>query len=94
MAAILDKEHTLDLKHLGSEIKKSLPSYAVPVFIRIITDVPVTGTYKLKKKDLQSEGYNPNTVKDRLYFHDPGTKQFERITQDLYNDIQNGSVKL
>ncbi|KAL0277432.1 UNVERIFIED_CONTAM: hypothetical protein PYX00_004716 [Menopon gallinae] len=94
MAAILDKDHTLDLKHLGIEMRKKLPSYAVPIFIRIITDVPVTGTYKLKKKDLQSEGFNPNKVNDRLYFHDPRTKQFEMITQDMYNDIQNGSVNL
>jgi hypothetical protein len=30
-----------------------LPSYARPAFVRLVRELDVTGTYKLKKRDLQ-----------------------------------------
>lgn len=92
MAAILDIESTIDLKQLDEGLKLKLPSYARPLFVRILTQVPLTGTYKLKKKDLQTESFNPNLVKDKIYFYDSRTKQFELITTELFNEIQNGTV--
>ena len=56
MVAILDPEHTVDLELLAKQIRKKLPKYARPLFIRIIKDLPLTGTYKLMKKDLQEQG--------------------------------------
>ena len=56
MVAILDPEHSVDLELLAKQIRKKLPKYARPLFIRIIKDLPLTGTYKLMKKDLQEQG--------------------------------------
>lgn len=43
MAAILDQNNSLSLTTLAEGLKKSLPSYARPLFIRILNEVEMTG---------------------------------------------------
>lgn len=43
MAAIVDESKTLDLKKFNYDLKKSLPAYARPVFIRILEKLDMTG---------------------------------------------------
>ena len=45
MAAIVDENRSLDLVTLNHSLKKSLPSYARPVFLRIMNQVNTTGKY-------------------------------------------------
>jgi solute carrier family 27 fatty acid transporter 1/4 len=49
MAAILDPEGSLDFTSLASGVTKSLPSYARPLFVRIVKQLDMTGK-KLKRK--------------------------------------------
>ncbi|XP_024944990.1 long-chain fatty acid transport protein 4 isoform X2 [Cephus cinctus] len=93
MAAIYDPEHSLNLKELGEGVKKALPTYARPLFLRILEDLPMTGTFKLKKTDLQSEGFDINKVKDPLYFFDR-TGTYVRVTEQLCKDIQEQKIRI
>ncbi|XP_046398342.1 long-chain fatty acid transport protein 4 isoform X2 [Ischnura elegans] len=93
MIAILDKENTLDLKMLHSGIQKALPAYARPIFIRVLPELDMTGTYKLKKVDLQKDGFNPAGIKDKLYYF-TGSGGYEPLTQDIYDQIQSGKIRL
>lgn len=43
MAAIVDPEGILDLKAVAEGLKKALPSYACPLFIRVLKEIDVTG---------------------------------------------------
>lgn len=43
MAAIVDKDNTLDLTRLAEGLRKELPVYARPLFVRAVTDVEMTG---------------------------------------------------
>lgn len=43
MAAILDPEEVVDLKKLVQGVKKSLPTYARPIFVRILRKMDLTG---------------------------------------------------
>lgn len=43
MAAIVDMDGSLDLTTLAEGVRKSLPAYARPLFLRILRDVPLTG---------------------------------------------------
>jgi len=52
----------------------------------------MTGTFKLKKQDLQVEGFNPRHIKDQLYYLLGG--QYVPLTEKLYEDIINGSLRL
>lgn len=45
MAAILDENESLDLKKLADDMKEHIPSYARPLFIRILTKIDLTGNY-------------------------------------------------
>lgn len=58
MAAItLAKGAKLDGKKLAEHLTAALPSYAVPVFIRIRQQHDTTGTFKARKVELKQEGW-------------------------------------
>jgi len=49
------------------------------------------GTFKLKKVNLQSEGYDPTKTKDPLYVI-IGSK-YEKITTDVLHQITSGDIR-
>ena len=70
-----------------------LPSYAQPVFVRIIEELETTGTFKLKKNDLREEAYHLDKVKgDKVYIKKPGENIYSILDEDYYNVIQNGGA--
>lgn len=93
MAAIYDGDGTLDIDKLSTDIKQQLPFYARPQFLRILSKIDLTGTFKLKKKDLQEEGFDPGKIKDKLYFLNSKTG-YEVLTPEIFDEIQRGKVKL
>jgi fatty-acyl-CoA synthase len=83
-----------NLEELPSRLKAQLASYARPIFLRLAPRIDVTGTFKQRKVDLVREGFDPSTIADPLYFLDPDTGKYERLTTDRYADIVEGRVKL
>ena len=70
-----------------------LPSYAQPVFVRIIEELETTGTFKLKKNDLREEAYHLDKVKgDKVYIKKPGENKYSLLDDDYYNIIQDGEA--
>ena len=70
-----------------------LPSYAQPVFVRIIEELEPTGTFKLKKNDLREEAYHLDKVKgDKVYIKKPGENIYSLLDEDYYNIIQDGEA--
>jgi fatty-acyl-CoA synthase len=47
-----------------------LPRYAAPLYLRLTPTADMTGNYKLRKVDLQREGYDTDLVTDPLYVRD------------------------
>jgi len=88
MVAILDPENTVDLVKLAAEIHRKLPKYARPLFIRLIQELKLTGTYKLMKKDLQTEAYDVSKINDPIYFMGPQDKVYKKLDHDLFHQIQ------
>jgi len=71
----------------------TLPSYARPVFVRIIKELETTGTFKLKKNELRDEAYHLNKVdNDKVFIKMPGTNSYVELNSETYQDIENGSV--
>ena len=74
-------------------VSVKLPSYAQPVFVRIIEELETTGTFKLKKNDLREEAYHLDKVKgDKVYIKKPGRNIYSLLDEDYYNVIQNGGA--
>ncbi|XP_060863150.1 long-chain fatty acid transport protein 4-like isoform X1 [Metopolophium dirhodum] len=94
MVAIVDETSDLDLDKLSAGINKSLPAYARPLFLRVVkTPVSLTGTFKMKKNDVQNDGFDPTKVaEDPLYFNEG--RKFVPLTQELRDSIVNGEKRL
>uniref|UniRef100_A0A9J2PVS8 long-chain-fatty-acid--CoA ligase n=1 Tax=Ascaris lumbricoides TaxID=6252 RepID=A0A9J2PVS8_ASCLU len=45
------------LQEIATRVSESLPSYAIPVFLRLCVEADITGTFKLRKTNLQKEGF-------------------------------------
>ncbi|KAG1440460.1 hypothetical protein G6F56_011917 [Rhizopus delemar] len=57
MAAIVLKEGaSIDFKDFYRYLRQKLPKYAIPVFIRFIPAMDVTGTFKQQKVELRNQG--------------------------------------
>ncbi|XP_053989460.1 long-chain fatty acid transport protein 4-like [Hylaeus volcanicus] len=92
MAAIYDDNDTLDINKLSVNLKEHLPFYAIPRFIRVLTKIDLTGTFKLKKKDLLEEEYDPNKVQDKLYYLSDKSG-YQLLTPDVYEQIKQRKIR-
>lgn len=90
MAAIVEQgDGSIDLVSLLEFLRKTLPGYAVPYFIRLIREIKFTGTMKISKYELRQEGYNLDKVKDPVYYLSHKTGKYKPLTRDIYEDIVN-----
>jgi len=80
-------------ENFSSFVSEKLPSYAQPVFIRIIEELETTGTFKLKKNDLREEAYHLDKVKgDQVYIKKPGQNKYVPLEEDYYQIIESGNA--
>jgi len=82
-----------DLNKFASYVTDNLTVYARPHFIRIRKEVDATSSFKQIKATLQKEGFNPDVIKDPLYFLNPEKNKYIKITKNIYNDIEKGAYK-
>jgi acyl-CoA synthetase (AMP-forming)/AMP-acid ligase II len=95
MAAIIKDEDTpLDISKLAGHLKTKLPKYAVPLFVRFVTDFEWTATHKIKKTKLKTEGYDPSQVTEDVYVLLPGSEEYVAFNNEIYRDIVAGKYKL
>ncbi len=66
---------------------KELQTYAIPLFIRVLESMDMTGTFKLRKVDLQRDGYDPKKVKDPLYVLDRKKQQYSPYSGSLLKSL-------
>ena len=93
MAALV-VDGKLDFAALRAHLVRSLPDYARPVFIRIRGTIEVTSTFKQKKLDLVSQGFDPSVTSDAIYFNDAERGAFVKLDAALHARICEGKVRL
>jgi fatty-acyl-CoA synthase len=69
-----------------------LAPYTQPVFVRLLPEIAVTGTFKYRKLDLVAQGFDPLSVKDPLYVRGP--RGYQKLTRPLYAKIMAGEMRL
>ena len=80
---------------LAAHLRKSLPFYAVPVFLRFVKQMTATSTMKQVKHELVKEGIQPEAVKgDELWYLAPKAKDYTRFTAEEYAAVEKGAVRL
>jgi acyl-CoA synthetase (AMP-forming)/AMP-acid ligase II len=82
-----------DLEALAELVQQSLPSYAVPKFVRFMTEFETTGTHKIKKTILRDDAFDPNKISDKLFGLLPGTTEYVPLTKELYEEIMEGKYR-
>jgi len=90
-ALVVNGDFNLD--DLPPRMKARLAPYARPIFLRLSPRLDVTGTFKQRKVDLVREGFNPLTIADPLYFLEPDSGKYERLTAERHADIVEGRIK-
>jgi fatty-acyl-CoA synthase len=82
-----------DLPALREHLLACLPRHALPVLLRIRSEIDLTPTFKQKKNAAKQGGYDPATCPDALYVHDPKRRAFVTLDQALYECIQAGRLR-
>jgi fatty-acyl-CoA synthase len=93
-AAALVVSAEFDLAAFRAEVVSRLPSYARPVFLRILPTLEATGTFKPRKQELMQAGFDPSRVTDPLYFDDARAQRYVAVDAALYAAISSGTIKI
>ncbi len=94
MAAVTLNEgvSALDVEAFAAYARQELPAYAVPVFLRIQSDIDVTGTFKMVKGDLREQGYDVDSFDDPAYVMLNGTDSYQPLDSELVAKIKAGQA--
>lgn len=97
-ALVVAGDKTLDdnlARDLADHTKRRLPRYAVPIFLRLLKEVQVTGTLKHQKVAIRNEGVDPEKMgKDEIFWLEPGADRYTKFGPQEWARICNGSAKL
>lgn len=95
MAAITPHAgHQIDFDGLYQHLKRELPAYAVPLFLRVKTAMETTGTFKYQKSGLKNEGFDPaKTGGEPLYVLLPGTTTYVPLDAEVHANILAGKYR-
>ena len=78
------------LKEIYRVCESELPTYARPLFLRILPEAVLTATYKQQKVELVEQGYDATKVKDDMYYLDTKEETYNPLTpQYLLSFLQS-----
>ncbi|MGE0047306.1 MAG: long-chain-acyl-CoA synthetase, partial [Hyphomonadaceae bacterium] len=93
MAALSVDQH-FKLEGLHEYVRRQLPSYARPIFLRIQPTIETTGTFKYRKVDLVRDSFDPAKTSDPLYLDDPAANAYVALDAAKFAAIESGAIKL
>jgi fatty-acyl-CoA synthase len=91
-ALVVDANFNLAAFH--AHVAQRLPSYARPVFLRVLPALDTTGTFKPRKQELMAAGFDPAKTSDPLYLDDPRSRLYVPLDAALYAQIITGEIRL
>jgi fatty-acyl-CoA synthase len=93
MAALV-VDSSFDLEDFREQATQRLPSYARPLFLRILAALETTATFKPRKQDLIAAGFDPARVDDALYVDDPRAQAYRPLDAAVYQTLVAGTLRL
>ena len=94
MAAVVDTDGSLRCQDILEQLKGYLPSYAIPLFVRIIKEAAVTGTGKYKKTDLKKEAFDVRVITDQVFFLHPDHRNYIPFTEGMLQELEEHRIRL
>jgi fatty-acyl-CoA synthase len=92
--AALVVDAAFDLVVFREVMARRLPSYARPVFLRLLTALEYTGTFKPQKRAVQAAGFDPRAISDALFVDEPLARAYVPLDAARYAAIQEGRLRL
>ena len=87
--ASLVLEENFQMEALTKALEE-LPTYARPIFVRILPEPDLTGTFKHQKARLKKEGYSLE-LNEPLYIRDASSGQYLELNQERTDALHNGA---
>lgn len=82
----------INMAKLAAHLRKNLPSYAVPMFLRIQFEMEATATMKQVKGTLKTEGMDISKIKDPMFVAQGDT--YVPLTRDIYAKLTAPGARL
>ncbi|KAF2717452.1 acetyl-CoA synthetase-like protein [Polychaeton citri CBS 116435] len=90
-----------DYQALLAHARKTLPKYAVPVFLRVIENPTPSHTNKQNKAPFRKEGIDLAKIRngdigpeDTMLWARPGSSTYEPFDEESWHGLVNGSIKI
>ena len=83
-----DQKQKFNFEAFYAFIRKELPPYAIPIFIRFSSAIETTTTFKHQKVKLKQEGFDYTLTGNKVYALID--KKYTLITKKILHDINNG----
>jgi acyl-CoA synthetase (AMP-forming)/AMP-acid ligase II len=90
--ASVNHDEAFELDLFNRWVIDNLPVYQRPYFLRLQSEMRITGTFKHQKVDYRKEGYDPSQISDPLFFLDG--EKYVPLSRELHERIAAGEVKL
>jgi acyl-CoA synthetase (AMP-forming)/AMP-acid ligase II len=94
VALVMAQGASFDPSAFKAHVDRSLPGYARPIFVRVSSQLDTTATFKLKKQDLQEQGFDPARVHEPLFLRHPQRDAYVPIDAVVYAELASGALKL
>ena len=94
VSIIPNKKHeAFNFNGLTEVVNDNLPKYAIPLFVRFLSELSTTNTYKIPKSDMKKVGFHITKTKDPIYVLLPKSSNYSLITEEIYSDIVNENYR-
>lgn len=93
-AVVLEPGASLDGERLYSALEEALPAYARPAFVRVQAEAEVTGTFKLRKVELQKQGYDLAASEDLVFYRNEKEHTYSPLDASSVARIELGEIHL
>ncbi len=91
--ALLKIDRDFDLDGFPERVK-ALPRHARPLFLRVVSDLEITETFKLKRRSYLNQGFDPARIDDPLYVFDAKLGRYVTLDAEYYAAIQARVITL
>lgn len=85
-AIVMQAGERFDPRALYELTESRLPRYAAPQFVRVSESADMTSTFKLRKVDLQKQGYDPEAVGEPLYIRNDKIGTYQPWSETVLSD--------
>jgi acyl-CoA synthetase (AMP-forming)/AMP-acid ligase II len=91
---IVGEGENLDRDGFAAFLRKELPKYAMPRFLRLGSESEVTDTFKHRKGSLKEEGFDLDQIGEPVLLLAPTDSTWRPLTPELRKQILDGDIRL